>query len=86
MRVTTLFVKADPDGVLRLSVPAEPGGEYSIAVVMVERPTTTATPTKTPEELGWPPGYFENVIGSIDDDTFMTHPQPSLPPPPEPIG
>jgi hypothetical protein len=22
---------------------------------------------KTPEELGWPPGYFENVYGSLRD-------------------
>jgi hypothetical protein len=24
---------------------------------------------------GWPPGYFTNVIGSIDDPTFVRHPQ-----------
>jgi hypothetical protein len=24
---------------------------------------------------GWPPGYFENVIGSIDDETFERPPQ-----------
>jgi hypothetical protein len=23
----------------------------------------------------WPPGYFENVIGSIDDETFERPPQ-----------
>jgi hypothetical protein len=23
----------------------------------------------------WPPGYFENVIGSIDDDTLERPPQ-----------
>ena len=30
---------------------------------------------KTPEELGWPPGFFENVIGSIDDPAFKRYPQ-----------
>ena len=35
-----------------------------------------ATPApKTPEELGWPPGFFENVIGSIDDPVFNRYPQ-----------
>jgi len=24
---------------------------------------------------GWPPGYFENVIGSIDDEAFERPPQ-----------
>lgn len=24
---------------------------------------------------GWPSGYFENVIGSIDDDSFKRPPQ-----------
>ena len=28
----------------------------------------------TPDELGWPPGYFENVIGSIDDPAFKRYP------------
>jgi hypothetical protein len=26
-----------------------------------------------------PPGYFD-LIGSVDDDTLMVHPQPLLPP------
>ncbi len=35
-----------------------------------------ATPApKTPEELGWPPGYFEDTFGSIDDPAFKRYPQ-----------
>ena len=30
---------------------------------------------KTPEEMGWPPGYFETVPGSISDSEFKRHPQ-----------
>jgi hypothetical protein len=26
--------------------------------------------SKTPEELGWPPGYFESVYGSLRDTNF----------------
>jgi hypothetical protein len=25
----------------------------------------------TPEQLGWPPGYFEATFGSITDETFV---------------
>lgn len=38
-------------------------------------PPTNDAPTPTPEELGWPPGFFENVIGSIDDPAFKRYPQ-----------
>ena len=37
----------------------------------------------TPEERGWPPGYFENTFGSITDETFVRPPQGDLPPPVE---
>ena len=90
MRVIQVSAKADADGVIRLSIPVGGGGgEYDLAVVLNPKPTATTPPPNgtgrqpTPEELGWPPGYFENVIGSIDDDTFMIHPQPPLPAPPE---
>jgi hypothetical protein len=28
-----------------------------------------------PEELGWPPGYFEQTAGAIQDETFTRPPQ-----------
>ena len=31
------------------------------------------------EERGWPPGYIERVMGSIDDETFIRHPQGEYP-------
>ena len=88
MRVIQVSAKADPDGVIRLSIPVGAGGgEYELAVVVNPRPAVNGTAGgKTPEELGWPPGYFEKTYGSITDETFMIHPQPPLPPPPEPIG
>jgi hypothetical protein len=85
MRVIQMSAKADPDGVIRLTIPVGmAGGEFEIAVVVSAKPTANGTVNtvkpKTPEELGWPPGYFENVIGSIDDETFVAPPrQPALP-------
>ncbi len=80
MRVIQVTATAASDGVIRLNIPVgTSGSEYELAVVVSPRPAPTpadSTRPKTPEELGWPPGYFENVIGSIDDETFMIHPQP----------
>lgn len=42
------------------------------------RSTSSGT---TLEERGWPPGYFENTFGSIDDETFVRQPQGELPKP-----
>lgn len=31
-------------------------------------------------ERSFPPGYFD-LIGSVDDETLVIHPQPPMPPP-----
>lgn len=31
--------------------------------------------TPTPEELGWPPGYFEQTYGSLKDEPLERGPQ-----------
>jgi hypothetical protein len=60
------------DGTLTVRVPlGQPDTEFD--VVLVVQP-------KAPAGRGWPPGYFD-LFGSVDDDTFMVHPQPPLPPP-----
>lgn len=76
MRVIQLSAKAGADGRLHLDIPAEAGMEFEVAVVL----TANGTMRKpTPEELGWPPGFFENVIGSIDDPAFKRYPQGEYP-------
>jgi hypothetical protein len=73
--------KTGKDGALLLRIPlGKPEAEYEVIVVV--QPTEEAATTATPEERGWPPGYFD-LIGSIDDETFVLHPQPELPPPVE---
>ncbi len=34
---------------------------------------------KTPEELGWPPGYFEETYGSFRDEPLERGPQGEYP-------
>lgn len=57
-------VTAGADGVLRFELPVGAPGTYEVAVRR-----------KSPEELGWPPGYFERTAGVIDDPTFERGPQ-----------
>jgi hypothetical protein len=63
--------KTGPDGVLHLDVPlGKPDTAYEVEMVV--------NPKATGRTL--PPGYF-NLIGSVDDDSFVVHPQPPSPPP-----
>lgn len=85
MRVIQLAAKADPDGVLRLMIPiGTASGEFEVAIVVTPKPPANGIGTdkaKTPEELGWPPGYLESTYGSITDETFVAPPRPK----PEPV-
>ena len=78
MRVIQLTARAGADGRLRFDVPdADAGTEYEVAVVLQTRPSANGR-APTPEERGWPPGYFES-IGHLDD-TFVRPSQPPLTP------
>ena len=81
MSEITLSATAGADGRLHFDIPAE-AGEYEVRVTLTPKPAGNGTGRKpTPQELGWPQGFFENVCGSIDDDTFVRPPQLPFPPP-----
>lgn len=93
-----LSATAGPNGVLRLSIPVGSAGEFEVTIVATPKPADAGN-TPTPEQLGWPAGYFErtagaipdfsveprevgssqspevlqNLMGSIDDETFDIH-------------
>lgn len=80
MRVIQLSATAGPDGKLHLDIPAA-AGEYEVAVVLTPRPAANGpAPPQTPEERGWPPGYFEQFYGSITDEGFEAPPRRSIKP------
>ena len=82
MKTIRLSQKTGNDGSLSLVVPLDqPDREYEMVIVF--QPIETTAPAQTPEERGWPPGYFEKTYGSIDDETFFRHPQGELPKPVE---
>jgi hypothetical protein len=75
-----LSATAGSDGVLHLDVPVGSPGEFEVHVRVV--PKANDRPL-TPEERGWPPGYFEKVVGSITDESFVAPFRgPSRPVPP----
>jgi hypothetical protein len=54
--------KTGSDGVLHLSIPLGPS-EAEFEVLVVVQPKA-APRQPTPEELGWPPGFFEQTAGA----------------------
>lgn len=82
MQTVRVVSKTDADGSLSLRIPlGEPEAEYEVLVVV--QPKAAPVPGRTPEERGWPPGYFDQTYCSIDDETFVRHPQGELPQPVE---
>ncbi|MBS0265099.1 MAG: hypothetical protein JSS02_24420 [Planctomycetes bacterium] len=63
------------DGALSLRIPlGHPDTEFDVVVIV--------QPKQGAESFELPQNYFA-LLGSIDDETFCTHPQPALPPPVE---
>lgn len=66
-----LTSKSDTDGKLHIEIPVGvPGKEFEVEIVVRPGPTAIALP----------PNYFD-LIGAIDDETFVRPPQGVLPPP-----
>ena len=80
MQAMNISERTGKDGVLHVSVPlGTPDAVYDVVVVV--QPKETKPVAGSPEELGWPPGYFERTFGSITDETFERPPQGEMPKP-----
>lgn len=76
MSAIHLSATVGTDGILHLEVPVGAAGDYEIVI-------TPRVTIRTPTELGWPAGYFEKVVGSITDESFVVPPRgPNKPIPP----
>lgn len=69
-----------PDGILKLEVPVGMADtDIEVMVIMQplpKKPAAAATNgTKTPEELGWPPGFFEETYGCMHDTPLVREDQ-----------
>jgi len=58
------------DGMLHLQIP---GGikDTDLEVIVVFQPIVPATEAKTPEDLGWSPGFFERTFGCFQDEPLV---------------
>ncbi len=64
MKTIQISSKADKDAVLHLDIPVEVAdAEYDVLVVC------------QPKQQTWPPGWIDQMAGSIQDETFFRHPQ-----------
>lgn len=50
------------DGVLHLDIPVGIT-DKEVEIMVIYQPLETPTQLKTPEQRGWMPGFFEEVIG-----------------------
>jgi hypothetical protein len=82
MQTIHMLEKTGKDGTLHLDIPlGKP--EVVFDVVLIVQPKETSSSAGTPDDRGWPPGYFESTFGSITDETFVRPPQGELPKPGE---
>jgi hypothetical protein len=75
MQTLRTRAKADAHGVLHLDIRAgTPDFEYEVVVVLQPKagvaiqPKASESRSETPEELGWPPNFFEETAGAWQGD------------------
>jgi hypothetical protein len=75
MKTIETTLTAGPDRLLRLTIPVEEAYR-SYRMVILLAPEGESISGRRVGLAEWSPGYFENVCGSIQDETFIRHPQP----------
>ncbi|MEG4940322.1 hypothetical protein [Microcoleus sp. F4-D5] len=62
------------DGMLHLQIPSGIK-DTDLEVIVIFQPIAPATEAKTPEDLGWPPGFFEKTFGCFQDEPLVREEQ-----------
>jgi hypothetical protein len=62
------------DGILHLNIPVGMQ-DKEVEVMVIYQSLEIATATKTPEDLGWTSGFFEQTAGCLADDPIQRYPQ-----------
>lgn len=62
MHSIKLRSRVGSDGILHLDIPLGLN-DKELEIVLIFQPLEPSSPIKTPPELGWMPGFFEEVIG-----------------------
>ncbi|MFO1349528.1 MAG: hypothetical protein U1F68_02115 [Gammaproteobacteria bacterium] len=58
---------SDKDGILKLRMPADLANQDVDVVVVLQSRSKPELVADTRSLRGWPPGFFENIAGSIPD-------------------
>ena len=67
MRSLQLRTHVDTQGQVMLNLPPEVAGQDVDLVVVFEPVAATASTDEKTQAQGWPPGFFEEVAGSLQD-------------------
>lgn len=70
MQTIKLCSHVGDDGILHLDIPVDIT-DKQIELVLIYQPIEPVAQTKTPEELGWPSGFFEQTYGICEDDPII---------------
>jgi len=62
MHSIKLTKRVGADGILHLDIPVGIT-DKEVEIMVIYQPLETPTQLKTPQERGWMPGFFEEVIG-----------------------
>ncbi|MDF5718154.1 MAG: hypothetical protein PUP93_30885 [Rhizonema sp. NSF051] len=74
MQSRKLRSQVGKDGILHLDIPVGVT-DSEIEVMVIYMPIEPSAQAKTPSELGWPPNFFEQTAGSLQDDPIVRYPQ-----------
>jgi hypothetical protein len=77
MQTLKLYSHSGSDGLLKLEVPVVlTDTDFEVILVIQTLPKANGANARTPEEeLGYPPGFFEQTEGCLEDDPIERGPQ-----------
>lgn len=78
MQSITLRSHVGEDGILQLSLPVGMT-DVDLEVVVIVQPIIKTQSAKAPEELGWPPGFFERTAGAWQGESLKRGEQGEYP-------
>ncbi|MCT7982876.1 hypothetical protein NG796_06180 [Laspinema sp. A4] len=74
MEILKLKIRADGEGKVILQVPQDLANQ-ELEIAVIYQPAFPTPVTQTPEELGWPPGFFEQTAGCLAEEPLVRYDQ-----------
>lgn len=74
METIKLTTRVDKEGNLTIQLPKDLANT-DIEIILVYQQKKLEKSAKTPEELGWHPGFFEKTVGCLADKNLVRYSQ-----------